>query len=83
MVRVHSAFIIKNNNGFFPMKVLHRMLLARYGSRPAGHWVVMETVISEVPIMVMAHAWSQRGVSHVFSATGSAELHDEKHLSSF
>lgn len=65
------------------MKVLNRMLLARCGTRPAGHWVVMETVIFDVPIMVMACAWSQRGVSHVASTAGSMEFHDEKHVSSF
>ena len=36
-LRVYSVFIIKTNKSFFPMKVLSRILLARYRSRPARH----------------------------------------------
>ena len=39
---VYSTWIIKNNTEFFPMKVLHSILKARFGDSPAGHWVVMK-----------------------------------------
>ena len=42
---VHSTFIIKNNRTLFPMRGLKRVLEARYGEHPAGHWVVFTTEI--------------------------------------
>jgi hypothetical protein len=34
----------------FPMQVLYAILVARFGSRPAGHWVVMQAYIGEVDV---------------------------------
>ncbi|KAG7344005.1 hypothetical protein IV203_022013 [Nitzschia inconspicua] len=48
---VHSTFIVKNNQDFFPMKALRAVLDARHGDRPAGHWVTMTTTISGVPLI--------------------------------
>ena len=50
---VHSTFIIKTRKGFFPIKVLHSMLIERHRNRPSGHWVKIETVIHDVKIIVM------------------------------
>ena len=61
--KVHSTFIAKNNTNCFPMKVLHKILQVRFKDRPAGHWVTMSTMISGIPIYIIAYAWSQRGVS--------------------
>ena len=58
---VYSSYIIKRIMNYFPKQVLHRVLLARHGSKPAGHWVVMQTTIADVEIFAMAYAWSQKG----------------------
>ena len=80
---VHSTFVVKNNTRYFPMRVLHRILVARYKRRPAGHWVVMHTTIADVPIMVVAYAWSQRGVTYLVSTCGSTTVHPTKYQSKF
>ena len=38
---VHSTFIIKNNDNWYPRKPLLEILFARHGERVAGHHVVM------------------------------------------
>ena len=81
--KVHSSFIVKNNTSCFPMKVLFKLLQVRFKSRPAGHWVTMKTTISDVPIYIIAYAWSQRGVSYVVSTCGSTAPHQDKYLSHF
>ena len=65
------------------MLVLHRILQARHGKRPLGHWVVMKTTIAEVEPIAIACAWSQRGVAYFISSCGSTEIHDEKHASNY
>ena len=80
---VHSTFIIKNNRTFFPMRALKSVLDARYGERPAGHWVVFTTEISGVKLIALAYAWSQKGVSYFISTCGSTEASRVKYLSSF
>lgn len=70
---VHSTWIIKNNSNFFPKKVLESILKARHGSRPAGKWVVMQTTIDGVPLIAMAYAWSQKGVSYFLSTCGNTK----------
>ena len=81
--KVHSTFIVKNNTGCFPLKVLHKLLQVRFKTRPAGHWVTMHTTISDVPILILAYAWSQRGVSYMVSTCGSTAPHQDKYLSHF
>ena len=78
-----TTFIIKNNTHLFPMQALHAVLRARYGDRPAGHWVVFHATISNVKSMAVVYGWSQRGLSYFISTGGSTELHDKKYLSSF
>jgi hypothetical protein len=45
---VYSTFIVKQNINHFSIQVLHRILFARHGSKPAGHWVVTQTTIAGV-----------------------------------
>jgi hypothetical protein len=78
-LKVHSTFIIKNNHSFFPMEAVHAVLKACFQDRPAGHWVVFHSVITGVKVMALAHAWSQRGVSHKILTCGSTEKHHTKH----
>ena len=78
-----TTFIIKNNTHLFPMQALHAVLRARYGDRPAGHWVVFHATISNVKLMAVVYGWSQRGLSYFISTAGSTELLDEKYISSF
>jgi len=69
---VHLTWIIKQNQQFFPMKPLYAVLIARFKDRPDSHWVVFQTKISG-PLIAMAYAWSQRGVSYMLSMCGSTE----------
>ena len=55
---VHSAFAIKNNKSFFPMKLFPKTIMTKHDNRHAGHWVVMETILPEVKLMVITRAWS-------------------------
>ena len=67
---VHSTWIVKQNNQFYPMRAMHALLKARYKDHPAGHWVVMRSVIGGVKLFAMAYAWSQSGVSYFLSTCG-------------
>ena len=81
---VHSTFIVKNNKNYFPMEVLYNVLKeARHGSHPAGHWVVMRAVISHVPVIAIAYAWSQKGVSYFISTCGKTTPSPHKYEAKF
>ena len=80
---VYSTFIIKQNVNYFPMQVLHKVLIARHGSKPAGHWVVMQTTIADVEIFAMAYAWSQKGVAYMISSCGTTIMHESPYLSRY
>ena len=80
---VHSTWIIKNNRNLYPYKALRAILKARFGDRPAGHWVVMKTVIAEVPMFAIAYAWSQSGVSYFLSTCGTTNPSPHKYETSF
>ena len=80
---VHSTFIIKNNCKYFPMKVLHAILSARHGERPAGNWVVMSCTIAGVDIKAIAYAWSKKGVSYFVTTCGSTEKSTHPYESKF
>jgi hypothetical protein len=82
-MKVYSTFIVKNNRYLFPMEALHAVLKARHGSRPAGHWVVMTTEISDVKLIAIAYAWSQNGVAYFISTCGSTEPCPIKYESKF
>jgi hypothetical protein len=82
-MKVHSTFIVKNNAMFYPMPVLHKILSARHGNKPAGHWVVMTTTIAGVKLLAIAYAWSQKGVSYFISTCGSTEPSPIKYESKF
>jgi hypothetical protein len=43
---VHSTWIIKQNQQWFPMKPLFAVLKANYKNKPAGHWVTFKSTIS-------------------------------------
>ena len=68
---VHSTWIIKQNSNLYPKAPLQAILKARFGDRPAGHWVVMRATIGEVPLIALAYAWSKVGVSFFLSTCGS------------
>ena len=67
---VESTWILKGNTHLFPKNQLAAVLAARHGKRIEGKWVVMTAVIAEVPIIAMAHAWSQKAVSFFVSTCG-------------
>ena len=68
--QVHSTWVVKNNSALSPHAVLLSVLKARYPKKPAGHWVVMKTTISDVPIYAIAYAWSQSSVSYFVTTIG-------------
>jgi hypothetical protein len=72
--KVYSTFVLKGHNLLFPQGVLHSVLEARHGERPAGHWVSMTATIDGVDIIALAYAWSQKGVSYFVSTCGSTEI---------
>ena len=80
---VHSTFIIKNNHSMYPMQALMGVLKARFGKRPAGHWVTFRTEIGGVKLFAIAYAWSQRGVSYFLSTCGRTDPHAQKYRSNF
>jgi len=80
---VNSTWIIKQNQHWFPMKPLFAVLKARFKDRPAGHWVTFHTTISGVPLIAMAYAWSQRGISYILSTCGSTATAEKTYMSYF
>jgi hypothetical protein len=79
----YSTFIIKQNVNYFPMKVLHAILTARCGPRPAGNWVVMTAKIGGVDLYVMEYAWSSRGVAYMVSSCGKTVMHEQSYVSRY
>ncbi len=65
------------------MQVLLKVLLARHGSKPAGHWVVMQATIAGVELIAMAYAWSQKGITYMISSCGKMVMHKEPYLSRY
>ena len=65
------------------MKPLYTVLIARLKDRPASHWVVFQTKISGVPLIAVAYAGSQRGVSYMLSMCGSTEPAEKMYVSYF
>jgi hypothetical protein len=55
------------------MKELNAVMKARFGQRPAGHWVTFTTQVSGINVMAIAYAWSQWGVTYILSTCGSTE----------
>ncbi|KAL7525905.1 hypothetical protein ACHAXR_002386, partial [Thalassiosira sp. AJA248-18] len=80
---VNSTFIIKHQQQYFPMEVLHEILLARYPKRPVGHWVVMTAKISGVDLYIMAYAWSNKGIAYIVSTCGTTVRHEKNYYASF
>jgi hypothetical protein len=81
--KVHSTFIIKNNQTFFLMQPLHAVLKARYGNHPTGLWVVFQATINDVKVFALAYAWIQRGVSYFLSRCGKTSPHEVKNMPHF
>jgi hypothetical protein len=55
------------------MLVLHKILTAGHGSKPAGNWVVMTTKIAGVKLIAIAYAWTQKGVPYFISTCGNTK----------
>ena len=72
---VFSTFIVKQHIQYFLKEVLHAVLLARFGERPAGHWVVMVGEISGVQVMALAYAWSMTSITYIVSTCGKTIQH--------
>ncbi len=70
---VYSTFVVKQNVDYFPMIPLCSVLKARYGDRPAGHWVVFCTELSGVKVLAIAYAWSQTSIAYFVSTCGSTQ----------
>jgi hypothetical protein len=55
----------------------------RFGTKIAGHWVIMTTTIAGVKMMAMAYVWIQKGISYFLSACGSNEVSSFLYRSAF
>jgi hypothetical protein len=75
--------VMRRFQTWFPMKALFAVLKARFKDRPAGHWVTMIATKSDVKLIAMAYAWSQRGVSYILSTCGFTEPSDKLYMSYF
>ena len=82
-LKVDSMWIIKNNSTFFPKQALLSVMSARHGMHPAGTWVVFTSTIADVKLIMMAYAWSQKGVSFFLSTCGSTTKSDKTYRSHF
>jgi len=80
---VYGTFVVKNNKQMFPMEALHSVMKARHGRYPAGHWVVMRSIISGVPLIAIVYAWSQKGLSYFISTCGKTTPSIHKYESKF
>jgi hypothetical protein len=80
---LYSTFIIKQNVQYFPMKVLHAILVVRHSLQPAGHWVIMQANVSGVELYVMAYVWSSKGMAYMVSSCGKTVRHEQSYLSCF
>jgi hypothetical protein len=80
---VESTWIIKGNHSFYHTAALHAVLKARFGSKTAGHWVVMTTNIAGVEMLALEYAWSQRGVSYFLSTCGNTAVSSIAYRSAF
>ena len=61
---------------------MHRILIARQGSRPDRHWVKMEVDIFGINVMAMAWALCPRGVSLLVTAIKNSEPQDDMYCRS-
>ena len=68
---------------YYPMKVLHAILIARYPDRAAGKWVVMKATIAEVDLYIMAYGWSNCGIAYFVSTCGTTIRHEIDYRTSF
>ena len=48
-----------------PMDYIYEIIKARH-KKHTGHWFVMRTKISDVPILSCTYAWSQRSISYFY-----------------
>lgn len=80
---INSTFIVKQNRNYCPIDVIRSILLARYSTRPAGHWVVMKATISGVDLFLMAYGWSQKGIAYMVSTCGTTVRHTTDYQSKF
>ena len=58
-----SIFATKSNANFFLVIILHRVLQARHGNHPEGHWAATPATINQVLLFALAHASIKSGVS--------------------
>ena len=68
-IKVHSTWIIKNNNFLFPVEVISEIIKAGQ-KKPMGHSVVTRTKILYIPIFACACDWSQNPSIIFYSTTG-------------
>jgi hypothetical protein len=80
-LKVHSTWIVKGNTRLFPKKQLLAILRARH-NYARGNWVVMSTEVAGVKIMVIAYAWSVKGVSFFVTTCGDTNP-GEPYLAAF
>ena len=74
-MNIFLTFIVKQNIQYFPIQVLHKVLMACYPRYPAGHYVMMKAMISGIDLFALADAYSNQGVTTMVSSSGMTIRH--------
>jgi hypothetical protein len=72
-MEVDSTWIIKGKHSFYPMVGLHAVLKGIFGSKCAGHWVSMTSVIGGVKLLALAYTPGVKRGFHI--SCPLAEVH--------
>lgn len=83
LFNVDGQYIVKENSNMFPKEVLCAVMANRYPTHSEGHWVVMDAIISDVPLIAMVYHWSNKGASFFIMSTGDTSPSEEGYISRF
>jgi hypothetical protein len=82
--KVHSTFIIKNNQTFFPMQPASSCCAeGEVWEPPCWSLGCLSSHNLDVKVFALAYAWSQFGVSYFLSTCGKTAPHEVKYMSHF
>ncbi len=73
---VHSSWIIKQNQQWFPKKPFYAVLKAHLTESPAGRWVTFQATISGVPLIAIIHRLYQNLSNKAFLEVDILEFSD-------
>ena len=83
MKGIHSTFVVKQNLNYCPKRVLYSILLARHKMRPADHCLGMKVNISDVDLLIMVYAYSNKCVAYFVLTCGTTVHHQVDYISCY